>query len=128
MEIASYRLGPLNISNFLTIGILKSHRPTCVKSLTCCQIRLMERPGDKMRAAVIPKVRNRWQVEEVPVPKPVANQVLIKIHASGLCYSDVHLTNGDLPIPIHFPLTTGHEPVGEIVELGDGVSIRKERR
>jgi hypothetical protein len=55
------------------------------------------RQKDKMRAAVIPKVRSTWQVEEVPVPKPAANQVLIKIHASGLCYSDVHLTNGDLP-------------------------------
>jgi len=88
-------------------------------------IGLIERPGDKMRAAVIPKVRSRWQVEEVPVPKPAANQVLIKIHASGLCYSDVHLTNGDLPFSLTFPLTAGHEPVGEIVELGDGVSTRK---
>ena len=78
-----------------------------------------------MRAAVIPKVRSRWQVEEVPVPKPAANQVLIKIHASGLCYSDVHLTNGDLPFSLPFPLTAGHEPVGEIVELGDGISTRK---
>jgi alcohol dehydrogenase len=81
--------------------------------------------GDKMRAAVIPNVQSRWQVEEVPVPKPAANQVLIKIHASGLCYSDVHLTNGDLPFSLPFPLTAGHEPVGEIVELGDGVSTRK---
>jgi alcohol dehydrogenase len=78
-----------------------------------------------MRAAVIPKIRSKWQVEEVPVPKPAANQVLIKIHASGLCYSDVHLTNGDLPFSLPFPLTAGHEPVGEIVELGDGVSTRK---
>ncbi len=68
---------------------------------------------DKVRAAVIPKVRSRWQVEEVPVPKPATNQVLIKIHASGLCYSDVHLTNGDLPFSLPFPLTAGHELVGE---------------
>ena len=66
---------------------------------------------DKVRAAVIPKVRSRLQVEEVPVPKPATNQVLIKIHASGLCYSDVHLTNGDLPFSLPFPLTAGHEPV-----------------
>ena len=78
-----------------------------------------------MRAAVIPKIQSRWQVEEVPVPKPAANQVLIKIHASGLCYSDVHLTNGDLPFSLPFPLTAGHEPVGEIVELGVSVSTRK---
>lgn len=78
-----------------------------------------------MRAAVIPKLQSKWQVEDVPVPKPAANQVLIKIHASGLCYSDVHLTNGDLPFSLSFPLTAGHEPVGEIVELGDSVSIQK---
>ena len=78
-----------------------------------------------MRAAVIPKVRSKWQVEDVPVPKPAANQVLIRIHASGLCYSDVHLTNGDLPFPIPFPLIAGHEPVGEVVELGEDVNNRK---
>jgi alcohol dehydrogenase len=46
-----------------------------------------------MRAAVIPEVRSKWEVKDIPVPKPAANQVLIKIHASGLCYTDVHLTN-----------------------------------
>jgi alcohol dehydrogenase len=78
-----------------------------------------------MRAAVIPKVRSKWEVKDIPVPKPAANQVLIKIHASGLCYSDVHLTNGDLPFPIPFPLTAGHEPVGEVVEVGEDVNTRK---
>jgi alcohol dehydrogenase len=78
-----------------------------------------------MRAAVIPEVRSKWEVKDIPVPKPAANQVLIKIHPSGLCYSDVHLTNGDLPFSITFPLTVGHEPAGEIVELGDDVSTRK---
>jgi D-arabinose 1-dehydrogenase-like Zn-dependent alcohol dehydrogenase len=77
-----------------------------------------------MRAAVIPKIQSKWQVEEVPVPKPAANQVLLKIHASGLCYSDVSLTNGDLPFSLPFPLTAGHEPVGEIIELGDGIGTQ----
>lgn len=78
-----------------------------------------------MRAAVIPEVRSKWEVKDIPVPKPAANQVLIKIHASGLCYTDVHLTNGDLPFSITFPCTVGHEPAGEIVELGDDVNTRK---
>jgi len=43
------------------------------------------------------------------------NLVLIKKHASGLCYTDVHITEG------LFPRTKGHEPVSEIVEVGDGV-------
>jgi alcohol dehydrogenase len=78
-----------------------------------------------MRAAVIPQIRARWEIRDIPVPKPAANQVLIKIHASGLCYSDVHLTNGDLPFSLPFPLTAGHEPAGEIVELGEDVTSRK---
>jgi len=39
-----------------------------------------------MRAAVVPKIGGKWEVREVPTPEPSANQVLIKIHASGLCY------------------------------------------
>jgi len=57
------------------------------------------------------------------VPDPGANQVLIKIRASGICYTDVHQTRGELPGP--FPRTLGHEPVGEIVALGPGVRTRR---
>lgn len=75
-----------------------------------------------MKAAVVPAVDARWEVKEVPTPKPEANQVLIKIHASGLCYTDVHITRGE--IPAQFPRTLGHEPVGEIVAIGAGVRTR----
>lgn len=75
-----------------------------------------------MRAAVIPAVRSKWEVKDIPVPKPTANQVLIKIHANRLCYTEVHLTKGELPFPKTFPSTVGHEPTGEIVELGEDVT------
>jgi alcohol dehydrogenase len=78
-----------------------------------------------MRAAVVPKMGGKWEVREVPTPEPSANQVLIKIHASGICYSDVHTTEGRLPMPIEFPRTIGHEPAGEIVAVGEGVTSRK---
>lgn len=78
-----------------------------------------------MRAAVVPSIHGKWQVKEVPTPTPDYNQVLIKIKASGLCYTDVHITEGELPMPIQFPRTIGHEPVGEIVEIGKGVSSRQ---
>lgn len=78
-----------------------------------------------MKAAVVPKIGGKWEVREVPTPEPLANQVLIKIRASGLCYTDVHITEGHLPIPIEFPRTIGYEPVGEIVALGEGVTSRK---
>lgn len=76
-----------------------------------------------MRAAVVPAVGARWEVREVPTPEPGPNQVLIKIRASGMCYTDVHQAKGELPGP--FPRTLGHEPAGEIVAVGAGVQTRK---
>src|SRR5437588_991904 len=76
-----------------------------------------------MLAAVVPSVNGEWEVKEVPNPQPGTNQVLIKIHASGICYTDVHITKGGLGVK--FPNTIGHEPAGEIVALGEGVTTRK---
>ena len=61
-----------------------------------------------MQAAVVPAVKARWEIEDVPTSDPGPNQVLIKIHASGLCYTDVHQTNGELPGS--FPRTLGTSP------------------
>src|ERR671930_1252805 len=76
-----------------------------------------------MLAAVVPSVNAKWEVEELSTPQPRANQVLIKIHACGICYTDVHITRGALGVK--FPHTIGHEPAGEIVALGEGVTTRK---
>jgi hypothetical protein len=40
-----------------------------------------------MQAAVVPAVSSSWQVKEVPQPQPGPNQVLVKMHASGICYN-----------------------------------------
>lgn len=77
-----------------------------------------------MKAAVVEKIKAPWKVKDVPVPKPGPNQVLIKVGASGLCYTDVHLTDGSMPIG-DFPCVLGHEPCGEITALGEGVTTRK---
>ncbi len=76
-----------------------------------------------MKAAVAPAPNAAWIVKDVPTPRPGPNEVLIKIHASGICYTDVHQTRGQFPGP--FPRTLGHEPVGEIVEIGPSVRTRK---
>jgi alcohol dehydrogenase len=76
-----------------------------------------------MKAAVVPSVNGKWEVKEWQTPKAGPNQVVIKIQASGLCYTDVHLTHG--MIPVEFPHVFGHEPVGEIVEIGPGVTSRR---
>jgi alcohol dehydrogenase len=76
-----------------------------------------------MKAAVVPSVNGKWEVKDWKTPTAGPNQVVMKIHASGLCYTDVYITHG--LIPTQFPRVLGHEPVGEIVEVGPGVASRK---
>ena len=76
-----------------------------------------------MQAAVVPAVNGPWEIRDIPQPEAGPNQVLVKMHASGVCYSDVHETLGHLPGT--FPRVLGHEPVGEIVAIGPGVTSRK---
>ena len=76
-----------------------------------------------MQAAVVTAVNGYWEVKDVPQPQPGPNQVLVRMHASGVCYTDVHQTLGHLPGA--FPRILGHEPVGEVVAVGPGVVSRK---
>ena len=51
-----------------------------------------------MLAAVVPSVNRKWEVREVSTPEPGTNQVVIKMHASGICYTDGHATKGTLGV------------------------------
>lgn len=73
-----------------------------------------------MKAAVITKVNAPWEIMDKPQPEPKDGQVLIKIHACGLCGTDLHVHHGLFSAPI--PCIPGHEPVGEIVAIGPGVT------
>lgn len=61
---------------------------------------------------------------QVPVPEPGMGEVLIKIHKTAICGTDVHIYNWDPWAQQHLtpPVTVGHEYVGEIAELGEGVT------
>lgn len=76
-----------------------------------------------MKAAIVPSTNAAWEIRDVDQPIVGPNQVLIKIHASGICYTDVHQSQGHLPGT--FPRILGHEPVGEIIEIGVGVTSKK---
>jgi len=76
-----------------------------------------------MKAAIVPSANSEWEVKEINMPEPGENQVLIKIRASGMCYTDVHQARGEMSGD--FPRTLGHEPVGEIVAVGPSVTTRK---
>jgi alcohol dehydrogenase len=77
----------------------------------------------KVKAAIVTSASDPWTVSEVATPEPGPNQVVIKIHASGLCYTDVHQALGHMGMP--YPMRLGHEPVGEIVAIGAGVTSRR---
>ena len=59
-------------------------------------------------------------IEEVELQKPEAGEVLVKIHAAGLCHSDLSVIDGNRPRQV--PMVLGHEAAGEIMELGPGVN------
>lgn len=62
-------------------------------------------------------------IEEVTLAPPGPGELLIKIHASGLCHSDLSVINGDRPRGL--PIVLGHESSAEVVELGQGVTDLK---
>lgn len=59
------------------------------------------------------------ELVDKPVPTPGAGELLVKVRACGVCRTDLHVTEGDLPVH-RVGVTPGHEVVGEIVELGEG--------
>lgn len=76
-----------------------------------------------MKAVVMTGANRPWEVRDVPAPTAEPGQVLVKVHASGMCYTDVWATQGlggDI-----YPQTPGHEVVGEVVEAGAGVHTRR---
>jgi D-arabinose 1-dehydrogenase-like Zn-dependent alcohol dehydrogenase len=76
-----------------------------------------------MRAAVIDTFNQPWQVRELPDPRPAPGQVVIRVHSSGMCYTDMHAHHGVFPLKP--PFVAGHEPAGVIAEVGPGVTDLK---
>ena len=71
-----------------------------------------------MKAAVINEFKGKLTIEERPKPQVGAKDVLVKVHACGVCHTDLHACHGDWPVKPTLPLVPGHEGVGEIVEIG----------
>jgi propanol-preferring alcohol dehydrogenase len=75
-----------------------------------------------MRAAVVKKFREPLVIEEHPVPEPGAGQVRVHVETSGVCHTDIHAARGDWPVKPSLPLIPGHEGVGLVDALGEGVT------
>ena len=72
-----------------------------------------------MRAMVLDEQRKPLRPAELPDPEPASGQVLVRVHACGVCRTDLHIVDGELTEP-KLPLVPGHQIVGTIEEAGDG--------
>lgn len=77
-----------------------------------------------MRAMVLEQVRKPLFLREVPCPIAGPFEVLIKIKTCGVCRTDLHIVDGDLPSP-KLPLILGHQVVGIVEKVGESASKHK---
>src|SRR5258705_11548689 len=74
-----------------------------------------------MRAMVLERPGSRLVLRERPVPTPGAGEILVEIAACGVCRTDLHVVDGELPNP-KLPIVPGHEIVGRVAATGAGVT------
>jgi propanol-preferring alcohol dehydrogenase len=70
-----------------------------------------------MKAAVLRNFKSKLSLEMFPIPKPRENELLVRIHACGVCHTDVHVIDGDWAKQPTCSIP-GHEGCGVVVEVG----------
>lgn len=78
-----------------------------------------------MKAAVVNQFQEKLEVKRVDIPTPGHGEILIKMEACGVCHTDLHAAHGDWPVKPKLPVIPGHEGVGLVEQLGDGVTSLK---
>ena len=73
-----------------------------------------------MTAAVLNEAPGALSVERIPMPRPHAGEILVRVSACGVCHTDLHIMKAEVAFPL--PAVLGHEISGIVVELGPGVS------
>jgi propanol-preferring alcohol dehydrogenase len=73
-----------------------------------------------MRAMVLDAAGGPLRPTDLPIPEPGAGQVLIRVRACGVCRTDLHVVDGELPDP-KLPLVPGHQIVGTVERGGPGM-------
>lgn len=74
----------------------------------------------KIQAAVVREADGPFLLEELELDPPQAGEVLVEIHAVGVCHTDIAIQKQWMPVPL--PLVLGHEGAGVVVAVGDGVT------
>jgi len=77
-----------------------------------------------MHAAVATSFTEPLTIEDRPIPSPGPGQVLVRLEACGLCHTDIHAVRGDWPVKPGLPFVPGHEGVGIVERVGEGVRSR----
>ena len=75
-----------------------------------------------MHAAVVEEFGTKLAIQDLPIPVPGPGQALVKLITSGVCHTDLHAAHGDWPVKPTPPFIPGHEGVGEVIALGEGVT------
>lgn len=75
-----------------------------------------------MLAMVLEQVGTPLKLKELPIPTVKEDEILIKVESCGICRTDLHVVNGELPSP-KLPLVPGHQIVGNVVEVGKEVTF-----
>jgi propanol-preferring alcohol dehydrogenase len=78
-----------------------------------------------MKAMILEKARpierDPLLAVELPTPAPGPNEIRIRVRACGVCHTDLHTVEGDLPLP-RLPLIPGHQVVGLVESVGENVT------
>ncbi len=77
-----------------------------------------------MRAAILREAKGRLQIEDRAVPAPGYGEVLIRVHACGVCHGDLMVRDGAFPF-VRYPIVPGHEVAGVVDRVGPGVNHPK---
>src|SRR5437870_10750056 len=78
-----------------------------------------------MRAMLLARQHEPLELQDVATPEPGPGQALVRVHACGVCRTDLHVTDGELADP-KLPLVLGHQIVGTVEALGpDATDLRE---
>lgn len=79
-----------------------------------------------MKAAVVLDFNKPLVIEQMPIPDPADDQILVRFAATGVCHTDLHAARGDWPVKPSPPFIPGHEGVGYVAKAGRSVKRLKE--
>jgi len=92
----------------------------CFELIACARTIKLPRSMRMIKASVLDQFKAPLKMREYPAPEqPEAGAALVRTEMAGICGTDVHLWKGELPILL--PVILGHETVGRVEQLGDGL-------